>query len=73
MPEIFDNGNCWVKCSLLGVFGACFISKMDHQAVTGDNDNGKSIDDSKITGGIPPNVDKKVVSDEALVDFAINS
>ena len=44
---------------------------MEDQAVTGDNDDGKSIDNSKITGGIPPNFDKKVVSDKELVDFEI--
>ena len=32
---------------------------------------GKSIDDNKITGGIPPNFDKKAVHDEELVDFTI--
>ena len=43
---------------------------MKHQAFTGDNDDGKSIDNSNITGGIPPNFYKKIVSDEELVDFA---
>ena len=63
MIEFFDDRNCWVKCVLRGTFGTCFISKMEHQAVTGNNDDGKSIDDSKISCGIPPNFDKKVVSD----------
>ena len=44
---------------------------MEDQAVTCNNDDGKSIDYSKITGGIPPTFDQKVVNDEEFVDFAI--
>ena len=44
---------------------------MKHKVVTGNNDDRRSIDDSKITGGIPSYFDKKVVSDEELVDLAI--
>ena len=60
-----------VKFALIATFGTCFISKMDDKAVTIINDDRKSSDNAKITGGIPLNVDKKVVSDEELVEFAI--
>ena len=61
----------WVKFPLIGTFGTCFISKMDEEDVTVINDDRKTIDNAKITGGIPPNFDKKVVSDEELIAFAI--
>ena len=47
------------------------MSKMDTEAVTAINDNRKTIDNAKITSGIPPNFDQKVVSDEELVGFVI--
>ena len=66
MTETFQ-----VKIPLIGIFGTCFISKMDNRAVTVINGDRKTIDDTNITSGIPPNFDKKVVSDEELVAFAI--
>ena len=51
MTETFQ-----VKFQLIGSFGTCFISKMDNKAVTVVNDDRKTIDDAKITGGLPPNV-----------------
>ena len=71
LTEILDDRNYWVKCALLGTFGTFFVLRMEGQAVSGNKDVGKSIDNSKITGGIPPNFDEKVVSDEELVDFTI--
>ena len=61
----------WVKFPLIGTFGACFVSKMDDKAVTVSNDNRKTIDNAKITGGITPNFDKKVFSDGELVECAV--
>ena len=66
MTETFQ-----VKLLLIGTFGTCFISKMDDKSVTVFNNDRKTIDNAKITGGTPPYFDKKVVGDEELVEFAI--
>ena len=43
---------------------------MEYKAVTVDKDDRKTLDNTTIHGGIPPNFDKKVVSDVELVEFA---
>ena len=43
---------------------------MEDKAVTVNNDDRKTLYDTKIHGGIPPNFDKKVVSDVELAEFA---
>ena len=43
---------------------------MEDEGVTVNNDNWKTLDDTKICGGIPPNFVKKVVSDVEQVEFA---
>ena len=70
MPEMFDDRNYWGKFPLIGTFGTCFFSKMEDEAVTVTMMTEKTLDDAKIHSGIPPNFDKKVVSDVELVEFA---
>ena len=43
---------------------------MEDEAVTVNSDDRKTLDNAKIHGGVPPNFDKKVVSDVELVEFA---
>ena len=43
---------------------------MEDEAVTVDIDDRKTLDNTKFHVGIPPNFDKKVVSDVELTEFA---
>ena len=54
----------------MALFGTCFVSKMEDEAGSTYPDIRKSLDDIKIDGGIPPNFDKRVISDIELMKFA---
>ena len=59
-----------VNLHYMALFSTCSVSKMEEKAGSDCPDVRKSLDNIKIDGGIPPNFDKKVISDIELMKFA---